>query len=372
MTRVSEMAGAYGRFIGSHPLTMAAVILVLTAVGFYGNSLIRTEVQDNSDMIPDKYEAIAALNFIGEEFGGTDSGTIVVEAYPGTADSSEVRDVRDPRVMEYLYLLARKAEKLEEVTFASSAAELVMEGGRLPKSQRVIRRKLGSQPYAGSYISDDYSMSLVRLDFIDGVIGQEFYPSLAQVVASTKAPPGVKTSLSGDFAVDVSLNRQMGPDMARTSQISMIGVLFVIIMLFRSLRYGLTSLSAIVFGVLWTFGLFGLLGIEVTNMTSGAASMIMGIGIDFGIQVSSRFRLEYRRKEIAEAMGKTISAVSVPMGTTTLAALIGFRAMSMGELKILGQLANMMSYGVLCCMLAALTVVPLALVGGEKIFGDKK
>ncbi|MBU0762159.1 MAG: MMPL family transporter, partial [Candidatus Altiarchaeota archaeon] len=106
------------------------------------------------------------------------------------------------------------------------------------------------------------------------------------------------------------------------------------------------------------------------NVTSGGASMIMGIGIDFGIQVTSRFRIEARnRRNLPAAMAETIRAVTMPMGTTTLAALIGFRAMSMGELKVLSDLADMMSLGVLCCMLAAITLVPALLVLGDKYLG---
>ncbi len=43
----------------------------------------------------------------------------------------------------------------------------------------------------------------------------------------------------------------------------------------------------------------------------------------------------------------------------------------MGELKVLADIGAMMSYGTLSCMIAALTVVPVGLVWGEKIFGKK-
>ena len=368
MRRIEEAARGYGSFVGKHPFIMIAVVLMLSGLAWYGNSILESVVEDNSDMIPDTYEEIAALNRVGDEFGGTDSGVVVVEIQPVNG-RLRIKDVRSYEVLAYTDLLAEKIRRLQFIYSANTAADLVKDEGRIPRNQRDIINTLADNPYAGSYVSGDHSITLVRMNFISGPRPHEIYSDINSVIESTPAPTGVYARPSGDFAVDVSMQEQMGPDMQRTSRYSMIGVLFVIIMLFRSIRYGLTSITAIIFGVMWTFGLMGLLGLKVTNVTSGGASMIMGIGIDFGIQVVSRFRIEQATKRIMDAMGETIRTVSVPMGTTTLAALIGFRAMSIGELKVLSDLATMMSLGVLCCMIAALTVVPSALVFGEKIFG---
>ena len=57
----------------------------------------------------------------------------------------------------------------------------------------------------------------------------------------------------------------------------------------------------------------------------------------------------------------------MPMATTTLAALIGFQAMSLGELTVMADMGTMMSYGIACCFLAAITIVPAILVIGERL-----
>jgi len=99
--------------------------------------------------------------------------------------------------------------------------------------------------------------------------------------------------------------------------------------------------------------------------------MIMGIGIDFGIQTVMRFRNELSEvvhiADIESAMSTTLNNVIMPMATTTLAALIGFKAMSMGQLTLMAELGTMMSYGITACFFAAITVVPALLVILEKI-----
>src|SRR5450756_404718 len=95
--------------------------------------------------------------------------------------------------------------------------------------------------------------------------------------------------------------------------------------------------------------------------------MIMGIGIDFGIQLVTRYRLELQNLSTLnghhpqfqlgprEAMEVTLNNVIIPMLTTTLAALIGFQAMTLGRLTFLGDMGTMMSYGVAASMIAAIT-----------------
>ena len=361
----------YGRFIGTHPKTMALFIVFLTLLGWFGNSLLTMSVESNEDMLPENYPQIEAMKKISYEFGGDKTGNIVVEISPSISSSSEIRDLRDPRALEYMDVLAQKALALETVSDATTLADIAGDSGRIPESLNLARAKIEASPLSDSYISRDYSMALVRLGFTSSIDDSRVYADIQSIIESSKAPPGVTANPSGEFAISKAIFEKLRADMSSTSRASMIGILFVIVMLFRSVRYGLTSLLAIVFGIIWSFGLMGLWGMSISNTTSGASSMIMGIGIDFGIQVTSRFRIELKRKDIANAMAQTIRAVSMPMGTTTLAALIGFQAMSLGELKVLADIGSMMSFGTLACMMAALTVVPVALVWGEILFSKE-
>jgi len=109
--------------------------------------------------------------------------------------------------------------------------------------------------------------------------------------------------------------------------------------------------------------------------------MIMGVGIDFGIQVITRFKEELMHYNPNRAMEKTLTKVIIPMATTTVAALIGFQAMTLGKLTIMGELGKIMSYGITSCFLVSITLIPAILViinkkiykkADEKISGGLK
>lgn len=219
------------------------------------------------------------------------------------------------------------------------------------------------------YVSDDYTTSVIRINLAEMNEEQkkDFIDELKHIIGETKKPAGLNIGITGDPVVSEELKNQIMPTMQTTSMFSLIGIFIVVCLLFLSLRYGIISLLAIGFGIIWVYGVLGLLGMSISSTMSGGISMIMGIGIDFGIQVVNRFKQERKKHKIEKAMKITLSKVFVPMLITTLAALIGFRAMSLGQLTLLADLGNMMSFGVLFCFIAAVTVIPSTLVISEKL-----
>ncbi len=219
------------------------------------------------------------------------------------------------------------------------------------------------------YVSDDYTTSIIRINLaeMNEEEKEDFIDELEHIISETEKPAGVNIGLTGSPVISKELKKQVMPTMQTTSMFSLIGIFIVVCLLFRSLRQGIISLLAIGFGIIWVYGVLGLLGMHISSTMSGGISMIMGIGIDFGIQVVNRFKQERKKHKIEKAMKITLSNVFMPMLITTLAALIGFRAMSLGQLTMLADLGNMMSFGVLFCFIAAITVIPSVLVINERL-----
>ncbi len=222
------------------------------------------------------------------------------------------------------------------------------------------------------YISNDYTTTVIRISIseLSDKDKENVVKEIRDIIGETERPAGLSIGLTGDPIVSEELRNQVLPTMKTTSMFSLIGIFLVVCLLFLSLRYGVISLLAIAFGVIWVYGVLGLAGLSITSTTSGAISMIMGIGIDFGIQVVNRFRQELK-DGIENAAVVTLSNVFTPMSITTLAALIGFRAMSLGKITLLSELGNIMSLGVLFCFIAAMTLIPSILVITER-FRRKK
>ncbi|MBD3260089.1 MAG: MMPL family transporter, partial [Candidatus Altiarchaeales archaeon] len=191
---------------------------------------------------------------------------------------------------------------------------------------------------------------------------EQVYEKLDALIKDTKKPPGIKAYVVGGPAL-VEIDRLVGPEMGRVMRMTMGGIIVVVFLVMQNIAYGILPLFTIFFGTAWSMAMWAGLGQNLTYNTSGVSSLIMGIGIDFGIQTITRFRQELKIQVNADkALSETLANVITPMSTTTLAALIGFRAMAMGELTFLGEMGSIMSLGVLGCMLATLTIVPALMI----------
>jgi hypothetical protein len=198
----------------------------------------------------------------------------------------------------------------------------------------------------------------------------EFVDEVNQLINDTESLAGVTVSATGSIITGKEVQDQIGSTMGSSSMFSLILILIIVVLLFFSIRRGLISLLAIAFGTIWVFGAMGWLGLGISSAMSGAISMIMGIGIDFGIQIVNRFSQERKINKQKIALKETISNTFPQMMLSTVAALIGFRAMSLGQLTLLGDMATMMSIGIFFCLIVAMTIIPAALIINDdlKIF----
>jgi predicted RND superfamily exporter protein len=366
--RNKKLLKKYAEFVAHRTPVVLALFLIFSLLMGYQASLMQTVGMSQEDLLPEDVEVIQTLKLVSDQFAGAfSSSTMVVEIAPSYAHSDEVRDARDPAVLRYVDALAERAKLIYGVIDATSAADVIKEanGGKIPSSLQSVKSLVAQnelvEQQLGTYISDDYTLSVVRLTLLDDLDAAEVVAELREAIR-LEGPPGVTVEISGDPVEDIEMMELAGETMQRTSMISMALIIIILILLFLSIKYGLIPLLTILLGTVWTYGVLYLIGFEVTPMTSGALAMIMGIGIDFGIQVTKRFQFELRTYEREDAMVNTLQNVFYPMVITTIAAVTGFLCLSLGDLPLMGDMGKMLAVGVSCCMVAALSVVPAVLV----------
>ncbi len=363
-----ETLEKYAWFVARRSLIVLVIFFLFTLFMGYQAAMMETVGTSQEDWLPEDIEVVETFELISDQFAGSFSKTTIsVQIDPRYARSEEIRDVRDPEVLRYVDLLSEHAKLVYGVVGAKSAADVIKDAnnGRIPSSLRSVKSLLEKDEKADqmldNYISDDYLMCLVRLDILDDVDAEEVVGELREVIL-IKKPHGVSVALTGGPVREVAMQELAQETMGLTSFVSFALIILILIILFTSVKYGLIPLLTIVFGIIWATGTLVLVGFEITPQTSGVMAMIMGIGIDFGIQVTKRYRYELQTQKRETAMVDTIKNVFYPMTITTLAAVIGFKCLSLGELPVMEDMGTMMATGVIFCMVAALTVVPAVLV----------
>ena len=142
---------------------------------------------------------------IKDQFSGSlRSVFIVVETTPRYAHSEEVRDVRNPTVVRYVDLLAEEAKLVDGVVDAQSVADIIKEANadQIPKTLREVTSLLDelekdemSEQRIYDYISEDYTMTVVRLKILDDADAEELVEGLKGAIG-IEEPPGVSVALT--------------------------------------------------------------------------------------------------------------------------------------------------------------------------------
>jgi len=370
----------YSNVVSTKPWMVIIFCIILTLILIYGSTLVEMQTMEYKNMLPQGIDEIESINFIGSEFDNSGNQLVfVIEIDSQEINSTEPRDIRDYKIAMYINEIGEKISKMRNVINVSSYPTLIKSynSNYLPKSNNEILEIINNPNFENnfnSYINPDHSMTLLRVHIneLNQSEKDELINDLDNILEETKKPVGIKVNYTGDIKINNEIMNLIGPTMSSTTSISMLAILIIVSLLFFSIKKGVIALSAIIFGTLWVFGGIGFINLRINSIMSAAISMIMGIGIDFGIQIVNRFIQERKINTIEESIKNTLNNTLPQMFVTTLAALIGFRAMSLGQLTLLGDLGTMMSLGIMFCFLAATLIIPPIIVINEKRIENKK
>lgn len=170
-------------------------------------------------------------------------------------------------------------------------------------------------------------------------------------------------AVRGVSTLDAHATEVTQRDLTRLAPI--VGAALVLIMLlsFRDARVILVSVVNLAFAFVWTAGLMGYLGIPFSALNLTLVPIILGVGIDYGIQMVSEY-LDHKEQGLsdAEAFGAAGSLSGMAMFVATLTTVAGLLLMLVSPSILMGQLAVVASIALTVCFLFALTMVPAVLV----------
>jgi uncharacterized protein len=181
---------------------------------------------------------------------------------------------------------------------------------------------------------------------------------LADVTKNVTLPSGHVASAAGHTSLFAAMLRSIAHDGPIATLVAMMGVVVMVLLLFRNVRSSAMVLLSLGVGVVWMGGAGAILHMKLNFLNFVALPITFGIGVDYAVNVFARVADEPAERH-ARALAETGSAVVLCSSTT----MIGYSSLliaSNGALVSFGKLANL---GELGCLLAALLLVPAASAG---------
>ncbi len=140
---------------------------------------------------------------------------------------------------------------------------------------------------------------------------------------------------------------------------------------YRSFFAGIMLCVPLLFGVLVTFGIMGFTGITLTIETLPVAALGIGIGVDYGLYVTSRIREEYARATGA-GMEQAIRQALITSGKavffTGSTVVIGVCAWIFSDIRLQARLGLLLGVLIVLNILGALVLLPVLLRMSKPFF----
>ena len=131
-------------------------------------------------------------------------------------------------------------------------------------------------------------------------------------------------------------------------------VIFVLLLIdFRSVKRALLAVVPLVIGVLLMVGTMELAGLMPTFMNMMAIPLIIGIGVDDGVHIVHRYKVEGNgaHHTVFASTGRAVLL-------TSLTTMLGFGSLYFATMRSLGSLGSALFIGVGACFVASVLVIP--------------
>lgn len=129
---------------------------------------------------------------------------------------------------------------------------------------------------------------------------------------------------------------------------------------FRSFRATIISLLTVCIGVMWTFGIIGLLNYEITVLTALIPPLIIVIGIPNCIFLINKYQHEVKSHgNKAKSLQRVITKIGNATLMTNVTTASGFATFILTESTLLKEFGTVASLSILCIFLLCLLIIPI-------------
>jgi len=238
-----------------------------------------------------------------------------------------------------------------------------------------------------NFLTEDFDPSSGELSAKGAMIIVNLDYSLNDMVDEDRSKvleiEGNLSTLAGDFegAGDTSVSavpfERINERISEASSDSMkilfpLAMAFVFLILFifyRSIIDIILNILALSMAILWMYGFGSLMGYSNNPMITAVPVLLVGLGIDYGIHLTMRYREEIRKgRSIREALSAMSASVGTALLLATFTTVFAFLSNLSSPVGLILQFGVMSAVGITASFLIMMTFLPAAkgLIDGWK------
>lgn len=254
-----------------------------------------------------------------------------------------------PRKQQYLDLMLRLGSTgIPSLTNRNFVMSVVFGAGITPKRRF-------------AWLFPDASHALVLVRPQPGLEGQRLRALGHQLqrIADTSGMQDVQIRVAGTPLLVAGIADSFAADLLRLSPVLVFGLLIALFIGFHGGRGRLRLLAVAGGGVLFTAAASRLLGLGLTPATVAAFPVVLGIAVDFGVQLQARYQFERASGAAPPDAARQARRVLAPtLGLAAAAMSLGFITLTASSIPLIDRLGVTLAVGTALSLLVLLAAGP--------------
>ena len=160
------------------------------------------------------------------------------------------------------------------------------------------------------------------------------------------------------FTRDAQL-RATTDTLQRSMPIAAAGAFLLLLITMKSLRYALVTIIPIGLVVVWLYGLMYIGGFALNFVTATIGALSIGVGIDYSIHMTARFREELSRSpDKLTALRQTSRGTGVALVASAASSIVGFAIIGFAPMPMFSAYGQLTALMIFLALTASLIVLP--------------
>lgn len=202
------------------------------------------------------------------------------------------------------------------------------------------------------YLKKDIVNTSARKDFIIDILEPK--------ITAFKQETGLDVKVSGMPYIRTLNSQNIVDEIPIFIGAALFVTSLIFFLFFRSFRATFISLIVVCVGVMWTFGILGLLGYEITVLTALIPPLIIVIGIPNCIFLINKYQHEVRAHgNKVKSLQRVITKIGNATLMTNVTTASGFATFILTESKLLKEFGIVASLSILAIFILCLLVIPI-------------
>jgi len=277
-------------------------------------------------------------------------------------------------LLDYLAVVLQEDYAREQVEMASGVAITDVDGDLIPDTQEQLLAVYDYITEEGISQDEDamlYSPSRIRESFIHKNPGEDATLIVVGVPGTRQQTVTKASAVELNHDMDVAMKDVLGitfygltgeaylrnaqfdaitNSLNRSLIIAVAACLVLLVSVFRSLRYAIVTLIPVLLVACWLYGFMFVMGYNLNMMTATIAAISIGVGIDFSIHFTVRYRQELRKSlDKRTALFATAQSTGMALLGTALSTALGFAVIAFAPMPMFS------TFGVLTAVMIALS-----------------